>query len=96
MSLPRVAVLDDYQQVALSSADWSAVTGRADITVFTDHVADSGDLAGRLAPYDVIVAMRERTPFPAALLTSCLPSSSSSPPACAMHPSTSRRPSGAA
>ena len=68
MSLPRVAVLDDYQEVALSSADWSAVAGRAEITVFTDHLADSGDLARRLAPYEVIVAMRERTPFPAALL----------------------------
>src|SRR5450759_5212538 len=68
MSLPRVAVLDDYQEVALSSADWSAVAGRVDITVFTDHLADSGALARRLAPYDVIVAMRERTPFPAALL----------------------------
>ena len=68
MPLPRVAVLDDYQEVALSSADWSAVAGRTEITVFTDHLADGGDLAGRLAPYDVIVAMRERTPFPAALL----------------------------
>ena len=47
MSLPRVAVLDDYQEVALGSADWSALVGRADVTVFTDHIADSGDLAGR-------------------------------------------------
>jgi phosphoglycerate dehydrogenase-like enzyme len=68
MPLPRVAVLDDYQKVALASADWSAITGRADITVFTDHIADSGDLARRLAPHEVIVAMRERTPFPASLL----------------------------
>ena len=68
MPLPRVAILDDYQEVALASADWSAITGRADITVFTGHIADSGDLARRLAPYEVIVAMRERTPFPAALL----------------------------
>jgi phosphoglycerate dehydrogenase-like enzyme len=68
MSLPRVAVLDDYQEVALSSADWSAITGRVDVTVFTEHIADAADLAGRLAPFEVIVAMRERTPFPAALL----------------------------
>src|ERR1700683_1824201 len=68
MPLPRVAVLDDYQEVALASADWSAITGRADITVFTDHISDSGDLARQLAPYEVIVAMRERTPFPASLL----------------------------
>ena len=68
MSLPRVAVLDDYQQVALTSADWSAVTSRAEVTVLTSHVADMGELARLLAPYDVVVAMRERTPFPAALL----------------------------
>jgi phosphoglycerate dehydrogenase-like enzyme len=68
MSLPRVAVLDDYQEVARSSADWSPVTGRVDLTVFTDHISDDADLARRLAPYDVIVAMRERTPFPAGLL----------------------------
>ena len=68
MSLPRVAVLDDYQEVARSSADWSPVTGRIDLTVFTDHISDDADLARRLAPFDVIVAMRERTPFPAGLL----------------------------
>jgi phosphoglycerate dehydrogenase-like enzyme len=68
MSLPRVAVLDDYQEVARSSADWSPVTGRIDLTVFTDHISDGADLARRLAPFDVIVAMRERTPFPAGLL----------------------------
>ncbi len=68
MSLARVAVLDDYQEVARSSADWSPVTGRVDLTVFTDHISDDADLARRLAPFDVIVAMRERTPFPAGLL----------------------------
>jgi len=36
----RVAILDDYQNVALATADWSSVTGRAEITVFNDHVAD--------------------------------------------------------
>lgn len=70
MSLPRVAVLDDYQEVALTSADWSSVLGRADVTVFASHIADMAELARRLAPFDVIVAMRERTPFPAALLES--------------------------
>ena len=63
-----VAILDDYQDVALSSADWSPVTGRADVTVFTDHVADEAALVQRLAPFDVIVAMRERTAFPATVL----------------------------
>ena len=40
----RVAVLDDYQNVALSMADWSPVTARADVTVFADHVADPDEL----------------------------------------------------
>lgn len=68
MSLPRVAVLDDYQQAALTSADWSALRGRAEVTVFTDHLADPAAVASRLAPFEVIVAMRERTPFPGSLL----------------------------
>ena len=60
----RVAVLDDYQNVAMSMADWSAVTSRADVTVFSDHVADADELVARLAPFDVIFVMRERTPLP--------------------------------
>jgi len=68
MPLPQVAVLDDYQQVALSSADWSPLTGRAEVSVFTEHITGTAELARRLAPFDVIAAMRERTPFPAGLL----------------------------
>jgi phosphoglycerate dehydrogenase-like enzyme len=60
----QVAVLDDYQNVALTMADWGPVTSRADVTVFTDHVADADELVGRLAPFDVIFVMRERTPLP--------------------------------
>jgi phosphoglycerate dehydrogenase-like enzyme len=65
----RIAVLDDYQGVALQVADWSPLAGRGEITVFTDHVADPALLARRLAAFDVIVAMRERTPLPRALLS---------------------------
>jgi phosphoglycerate dehydrogenase-like enzyme len=68
MSAVRVAVLDDYQAVALASADFSVLAGRADVVVFTDHVADIDALADRLAGFDVAIAMRERTAFPAALL----------------------------
>jgi phosphoglycerate dehydrogenase-like enzyme len=68
MTRVSVAVLDDYQDVALSFADWSAVDVRADVTVFRDHASNADALAARLARFDVIVAMRERTPFPAALL----------------------------
>lgn len=60
----RVAVLDDYQNVALSMTDWSPVTSRADVTVFTDHVADPDTLVARLEPFDVVLVMRERTPLP--------------------------------
>jgi phosphoglycerate dehydrogenase-like enzyme len=64
----RVAVLDDYQEVALTSADFSVLADRADVVVFTDHVDGTDAVAERLAGFDVVIAMRERTPFPAALL----------------------------
>lgn len=60
----RVAVLDDYQDVALRSADWSPVASRAEVTTFTDHVADADDLVARLEPFDAVLVMRERTPLP--------------------------------
>jgi phosphoglycerate dehydrogenase-like enzyme len=60
----RVAILDDYQDVALTMADWSEVAGRATITVFNDHLADSDAVVERLAPFDVVCVMRERTPLP--------------------------------
>ncbi|MDR5823216.1 MULTISPECIES: D-2-hydroxyacid dehydrogenase family protein [unclassified Caballeronia] len=60
----KVAVLDDYQNLARSMADWSALEPRADITVFNDHIAEREALLERLQPFDVICAMRERTPFP--------------------------------
>lgn len=64
----RVAVLDDYQRVALSMADWSPVLRRADVDVFSDHVRDVAPLVDRLSPYDVVVLMRERTPFSAEVI----------------------------
>lgn len=60
----RIAILDDYQHVALASADWSRL-GADEVTPFHGHMADTGDLVAALRPYDVIVAMRERTPFDA-------------------------------
>jgi phosphoglycerate dehydrogenase-like enzyme len=61
----RVAILDDYQQVALASADWSAVRELAEITVFSEHIARTEALVRVLEPFHVVVAMRERTPFDA-------------------------------
>jgi phosphoglycerate dehydrogenase-like enzyme len=65
--LNRVAVLDDYQDVALRMADWSSLPG-TDVTLFHDHLADVEQLATRLADYEMVVAMRERTAFPRPLL----------------------------
>src|SRR5260370_39951009 len=65
----RVAILDDYQQVALARAAWSAVRERAEIHVFTSHIGRTEALVNALEPFDVIVAMRERTPFDAERLS---------------------------
>jgi len=65
---PKLAVIDDYQSIALTAADWSRVAARADITVFTEAWRDEDEIAAKLAPFDVIVLMRERTPFPARLI----------------------------
>jgi phosphoglycerate dehydrogenase-like enzyme len=64
--VPRIAILDDYQNVALAAADWARLKG-CDVAVFRDHVADPGALAARLAGFEVVVIMRERTPFPRAV-----------------------------
>jgi phosphoglycerate dehydrogenase-like enzyme len=64
----RIAVLDDYQNVALKMADWSAVATRADIVVFNDHIADPDALIERLTPFDIVCVMRERTPLPRGVL----------------------------
>jgi phosphoglycerate dehydrogenase-like enzyme len=59
----KIAVLDDYQGVALTLADWSAVAARADVTVFNDHLAETDAVVERLLPFDVVCVMRERTPL---------------------------------
>src|SRR6202049_2416715 len=60
----KIAVLDDYQNAALESADWSVLRDRADIAVFQDHLADPDAVIKRLLPFDVVCVMRERTPLP--------------------------------
>jgi phosphoglycerate dehydrogenase-like enzyme len=64
----RIAVLDDYQTVAARFADWSRVSEPVDVVEFHDHLDDEDALVERLMPFDVVVAMRERTPFPRQLL----------------------------
>lgn len=64
----QVAILDDYQGVALQSADWAKLQGKANITVFRDHLSDSDSVVQRLRPFDVVCIMRERTPVTRAIL----------------------------
>lgn len=64
----KVAILDDYQNVALTMADWSRVESKAEVTVFTDHVSDPDAVVARLQPFDVLCVMRERTPLPRQIL----------------------------
>lgn len=66
----KVAVLDDYQRVAQTYADWSLLQPEAEVTFFHDHLSKPGEIAERLAPFDVVCAMRERTPFDAVMLAS--------------------------
>jgi phosphoglycerate dehydrogenase-like enzyme len=67
-ALTRLAILDDYQGVALSMGPWSRLPAGLQVEVFRDTLKDQDALVARLAPFDAILAMRERTPFPAALI----------------------------
>ncbi len=64
----KVAVLDDYQGVAESLADWSQLPPESEATFFSDHLVGEDALAERLAGFDVVMGMRERTPFTRSLL----------------------------
>ena len=60
----KLAILDDYQGVALEAADWSSISPAVAISVFDAHLGDSDAVVRALGEFDIIVAMRERTPFP--------------------------------
>ena len=66
--MTQVAVLDDYQGVALQMADWSGLSAHCQVRVFRDHLTDRDALVGRLRDFEVVTCMRERTPFPRDLL----------------------------
>ncbi len=59
------AVLDDYQDVAKAMADWRPLAGKVDVRVFNEHFFDRDELVSRISGCEVVVAMRERTPFDA-------------------------------
>src|SRR5215471_5666435 len=67
MTRLRCAILDDYLNLALDVADWPKISDRVDVTVFNRHFPSLGAAAGALKDFEVICAMRERTPFPRAL-----------------------------
>jgi phosphoglycerate dehydrogenase-like enzyme len=66
--LSRLAILDDYQGVARALGPWERLPDGLRIEVFRDTVSDPDALAERLRPFDALVIMRERTPFPRALI----------------------------
>jgi phosphoglycerate dehydrogenase-like enzyme len=63
----KLALLDDYQEIASTIVSWSEIDG-IDVTAFSDHVYDEDEVAARLQPFDGVMAMRERTAFPRRLL----------------------------
>ena len=66
--MTKVAVLDDWQGVARGSTDWSPLVARAEVVFFEQAFEDEEDAAARLADFDVVLSMRERTQFPASLI----------------------------
>lgn len=64
----QCVVLDDYQDVARTFADWALLDGKVVLRILTEHIADRDILAAALADAEIVVAMRERTPFDADLL----------------------------
>ncbi|MES1169602.1 MAG: D-2-hydroxyacid dehydrogenase family protein [Leifsonia sp.] len=64
----KVALLDDYQDVARSMGDWSRLSDRVDLAFYTERIEDREELVRELEPCEVVVAMRERTPFPRDLI----------------------------
>ena len=66
--MTKVAVLDDWQDIARSSADWIGLQSQAEVVFLTGAFANEDDAASRLAGFDVVMAMRERTAFPASLV----------------------------
>src|SRR6478735_8003076 len=64
MTRPRCAILDDYFNISLTSADWSKIKDRVDLTVFEKPFKSEAEAASALKDFEIILAMRERTGFP--------------------------------
>lgn len=66
--MKRIAILDDYQGTVLSLPYWSRLSGRASVDAFHDTISSEDGLVRRLAPYEILVLIRERTRFPGSLI----------------------------
>lgn len=66
--MTKVAVLDDWQGVARTSADWSALQARAEVVFFAQAFENEADAVRQLADFDIVLSMRERTPLPGSLI----------------------------
>ncbi len=65
----KLAVLDDYQGTAKDLADWSELPAGTDVEFFQDHIVDEDQLVERLKDFDLVMGMRERTPFTRSILS---------------------------
>ena len=70
MTRLRCAILDDYLELALGIADWSKITDRVEVTVFNQPFASQEAAVAALKDFEIVCAMRERTPFPRTLFAS--------------------------
>ena len=66
--MTELAVIDDWQGIARECADWSALGARAQVRFFNQAFADEDEAAAKLADFDIVLSMRERTPLPASLI----------------------------
>ena len=66
--MKRCAIIDDYQECALDMADWALLGDDVEVTTFKEHWADADEVASRLAEFEIVCIMRERTPFPGSLI----------------------------
>jgi len=64
----RCAILDDYQNVVLKLADWSALKAKVDFQVFNAHLGGADKVIAALQDFEIVIAMRERTAFPRAVI----------------------------
>jgi phosphoglycerate dehydrogenase-like enzyme len=65
----KCAILDDYQNVALTMADWEVVKEQVEVKVFREHFEKESEVVDALSDFDIIIIMRERTPFGASLIS---------------------------